>query len=494
MEGKSAGMGWLRGVAFSKWSVVTLMTLFCCAGCASERVSLWGDPPVRPPEEIVLKRWNTVSREDARELPKGPLGLERAIDEALGASPELAQIRYRIDAAQEQVRQVESAFYPRVVASEEFNTTDNPVFALMNIINQRRLQPTVNFNDPGRQQNFGTRVQGELLLFEGGTRWYDRKGTLDQKHSIEAELSAARNQLVAKVIETYYRWLQAIDFTSVAERAVESAQTDESFGEVRVKVEMSLPSELMRLKARTAEARSNLVSAKTAVRRLKAALERLMARPLLAEEIPEASGKDALPPDPVPNTDDPQSLVARAMEKRPEMASVRALIEAARNRVKSARGGLLPKLGANAQYLHDSEELHDGADSWMVAVQATWPLFEGGITLAKIREARAHLEEVQARGGQMALDIALEVQQASLAVEEAAEKINVARERRLWAERALEDVRQQYQGQVVTVDALLQAEVASNEAEASYTGALFEAKVAQAVLKRSLGDFAGGLQ
>jgi outer membrane protein len=112
------------------------------------------------------------------------------------------------------------------------------------------------------------------------------------------------------------------------------------------------------------------------------------------------------------------------------------------------------------------------------------------MTLSKIREARAHLQEIESRGEQVALDIALEVHQATLALQEAAEKIQVARERMKWAQKALEEVRQLYRNQVVAVDSLLQSEVSWNQAEVSYTSALFDGKIAQALLRKSLGDFA----
>ena len=51
-------------------------------------------------------------------------------------------------------------------------------------------------------------------------------------------------------------------------------------------------------------------------------------------------------------------------------------------------------------------------------------------------------------------------------------------------------MRNLYRNQVVLVDALLQAEVAWNQAEVSYTSALFEGKIAQALLRQSLGEFA----
>mgnify|MGYP002261606058 CR=1 FL=1 len=46
-------------------------------------------------------------------------------------------------------------------------------------------------------------------------------------------------------------------------------------------------------------------------------------------------------------------------------------------------------------------------------------LFEGGLTSARVQAARARLREAQARGRQLALDIALEVRQAALDLTEA---------------------------------------------------------------------------
>ncbi len=159
--------------------------------------------------------------------------------------------------------------------------------------------------------------------------------------------------------ETYYRWLQALGFIAVAEKALESAQTDERLGEARQKAEMALPSEVARLKARRAEMQGNLVNAKTSSRRLQAGLERLIARPIGTGEIPEP-GLTVPAGEASQGVADSTALVQQALDKRPEMAAVRALIMAARERVRASRGGLLPRVGTNASYQLDSEHL-DGA-------------------------------------------------------------------------------------------------------------------------------------
>ena len=43
---------------------------------------------------------------------------------------------------------------------------------------------------------------------------------------------------------------------------------------------------------------------------------------------------------------------------------------------------------------------------------------------------------------------------------------------------------------MATVDTLLQSEVAFNQADVSYTAALYEGKIAQVLLRQTLGDFA----
>lgn len=448
--------------------------------------------PQPPPHHSIELQEPAILKEDP--VPASPrLSLGKAVEEAIKASPELEQIQQRIGAASEQIKQVEATFYPRILLAEEFNATDNPVYALMYMINQRRLQSSVNFNDPGVQQNFSTRIQGELSIFEGGSRWHERGATISSRRSLEAELMSARNRLVAKVVETYYRWLQAVTFISVAEEALEAAKTDESLGEARFRVEMALQGDVARFKARTAEMRGNLVSARSNGRRLQAAMERLVARPIHSEEVPDHRDLTATAAPEYQSPGDPDSLVEQALVKRPEVAASRAMVEAAFQRVKSAQGAFLPRLSASGQVQWDSEDLGKQSDSWLVGIHASLPLFEGGLTLARLNEAKARLKEMQARGGQVELDIALEVRQAALALQEAFEKIKVQEERRNWALQALEEVRHQYRSETAGVDSLLQAQLVWTQAEAAYIAALFEGSIARALLRQSLGDFAEGI-
>ena len=265
-----------------------LMTGFAFSGCTSRHLTSKDEQPPLP-EKKLLSHWQRVS-EKSHSSPsshQGPLTVDQVISEALKASPELEQIRQRIEAASEQIIQADASFYPRLVASERYNTTNNPVYALMNIINQRRLQSDVDFNNPGTQQDFTTRIRADLSLFEGGSRYYRLQAAGHYKDSVQAELLAARNRMVARVVEIYYHWIQALEFIGVAQKGLASADKDVQLAEARYRVEMALSSEIMRLKAHKAEMHGNLVAARTGARRLQAGLERFLARPIREEEIPE---------------------------------------------------------------------------------------------------------------------------------------------------------------------------------------------------------------
>lgn len=71
------------------------------------------------------QRNGSQAQQGRQVLVEGPLTVERAVEEALRASPELEQMRQRLEAAAEQVRQVEAVLSPPG-RFEDFNITNNP--------------------------------------------------------------------------------------------------------------------------------------------------------------------------------------------------------------------------------------------------------------------------------------------------------------------------------------------------------------------------------
>lgn len=472
------------GSAKGLWSdaigLVAGIVAVCTAGCQAPQAEVFKTA-------ASLRTAVTQRMEAPAPGPLGVLTVDRAIAEALAASPQLAQVQSRVAAAAEQVRMAQAAFYPSLVLANEVTRTDNPVYAMMAIINQRRMEPTINFNDPGAQSNLSTQVQAQWSVFDGGRSTYNRQAAARQEIGAKAALAAEQNQLVATVSQVYYQWLQARTFIAVAQQALNSARTNEQLAQARVAAQVSLESDLLRIKAARAEAEGQLLSAQTSAGRLQAALERMLVRHIAAQEVPEV---DLGPDQPEIASTDPNALVAQALAQRPEIEAAAALIAAASDQVGAARAGHLPSVLVRGQVQWDGEDLSDREDSWLAGVSVPWPLFEGGATQARLRQARANLREMQARGEQVALDIALDVHQAALTCREAQQRVEIARQQLDFARQSHRDVQTQYQNQTATVEALLQSEVAWQRAEAGYAAAAYDAKVAHAMLRRALGEFA----
>ena len=87
----------------------------------------------------------------------------------------------------------------------------------MNIINQRRFRPDIDFQRAGTEQNFGSRLRG-MRSIRGGSRAGTPGGSC-QERSIGAEWQAARNQLVARVTEFYRVGSRRLAYTGVAKKA-----------------------------------------------------------------------------------------------------------------------------------------------------------------------------------------------------------------------------------------------------------------------------------
>ncbi|MGA9234770.1 MAG: hypothetical protein WBV91_08080, partial [Desulfobacterales bacterium] len=97
----------------SRSSLAVLLIAWMVAACGSQSPLRPAETPPLPADRL-LRGWRHISENPGSDR-SSPLTLDQTIDEALRASPELEQIRQRIDAAGEQVRQAEASFYPRLI-------------------------------------------------------------------------------------------------------------------------------------------------------------------------------------------------------------------------------------------------------------------------------------------------------------------------------------------------------------------------------------------
>jgi outer membrane protein TolC len=193
----------------------------------------------------------------------------------------------------------------------------------------------------------------------------------------------------------------------------------------------------------------------------------------------------------VPVRGEVAALVRRALESRPELAEQRARLAAAIAAIEIARSGGRPALilsgGPNYGNSAGGTGSPGPTTGWSVTLSATVPLFDGGVTAQRIREAEARVEQLRAAEAQLRQGIELDVRRAMLTLASAAEELVAADKIIEQAQEGLRIANVRFTAGVSTNLEVITAQAALSQAEANRIQTLFSVNVARAQLERATG-------
>jgi outer membrane protein len=111
------------------------------------------------------------------------LTLQDVLDIARGNNPDLLMAVARIERARALLERSAAPFYPQVNVYTEYLQGDAPSAYLFKTIDQRKLPPDTNFNDPGWFENYESGVSAGINLFNGGRDRLNRIATVSKTRS-----------------------------------------------------------------------------------------------------------------------------------------------------------------------------------------------------------------------------------------------------------------------------------------------------------------------
>ncbi|MBW7857015.1 MAG: TolC family protein [Leptonema sp. (in: Bacteria)] len=91
----------------------------------------------------------------------------------------------------------------------------------------------------------------------------------------------------------------------------------------------------------------------------------------------------------MPKAEDLEAYLSR-IEERKDLVAALQTIRAARAELQGARGGYLPDVTLDGAYL--TQQRPDSGRDWNVTLRVTLPIFQGGATMAEVREAKSNLK------------------------------------------------------------------------------------------------------
>jgi outer membrane protein TolC len=186
------------------------------------------------------------------------------------------------------------------------------------------------------------------------------------------------------------------------------------------------------------------------------------------------------------------AALARALEKRPELAALRKAQALRREDLVKAKSGYKPNAqlygGYQWQSLVYENNLGSDLSGWIAGAQLNWSIFDGRLTHGKVMEAKARYEQAQLDVDESGRQIELEVRTAYSNFIEAREVLESQKAVQEQAQEALRLAEARHKAGTGTQLDVLSAQTALTQARTTQVQALHDYAVARARLQRALGE------
>ena len=221
-------------------------------------------------------------------------------------------------------------------------------------------------------------------------------------------LSAERNDLRFNVRAAFFDVLQAQAQVKVFEETLATASTAQKNAELEFQAGAKAKVDVLRFQTQTQQAEADLISARNNLALAKNAFNNALGRPI---ETPFELAE----PDPLPRpAEDDAALVEVAKENRPELRAFRFNQEVLKNLRMAEERGMLPSL--NISGVHSRNWSGGGQtgenSSTFAQLNLSVPVWDSGVTRARVKAARQDEEQNKIRWEQTELLVSLEVRQA----------------------------------------------------------------------------------
>lgn len=405
------------------------------------------------------------------------LSLRDAVAEALAKAPRATAAKARGDAARARLSEARAMFLPKVDVTETAARSDDPVFVFAGLLQQGRFGADVS-----TLQSFRAGLNVRYTIFDQLRRFEMNAMAKNGVAQADAGYDEARQRLRFETLSRFYGVALADAKRGVAAGAVRAAEAQAKT--IRDKFEQGLvvESDLLATEVQLAEFRQQEIEAEGDAAVARAALATLLQR----SATDEIAVDGAMPERTFPDVE-VQQAIARGLGTRGDVAIAKASARNAELDLRTARGALLPRLDALANWSTTGSTFRGRNPDHTLAVVASFDLFDGG-KLARVAEARAGVEEARAAESAARDAVTMEIVGSYHRARAARQRVGVAAKAVEQAEAATGIVRDRYEHGLTTITEQLRAETALVRARLGLLAARYDYVVGYAELLRATGD------
>lgn len=313
-----------------------------------------------------------------------PLGAQaedllQSYELARTSDPQLAAAEAGRIATREGAVQSRATFLPQIGGSVGLNYSDIT----------SELGSGIETSGGGGSRSYGLSVDQSILDFGDIAR---HRSQLSLSQAADFQLEAAGDSLITRTSAAYFNVLVAMETLSAAEAQETALKKQFDFADKRLEVGLAPITDVHEARAQYDRARANTIVTGNALEDAYRALEEITGRDVRALK--------ALPQDfqpELPSALDGEGWVRTAIESNPALKAKELELRSSESSVDAARAGHLPSIGLRATYgnnrsMFDGDVAATGVDSSntsTIGVTVSIPIFAGGATQSRVRQAIA---------------------------------------------------------------------------------------------------------
>ena len=412
---------------------------------------------------------------EGRAAAPAALTFETALSRVLTDNPDARIAESRIAGAQAMLQQAQAALRPQVAVQSSYAWTNQPVSVFGMALNQRSFSPGLDFNNVPDTDSWNTGLSVSVPLYTGGQATAGRAAAAAAMDASVFAAAAVRQALELETTRAFIGIHRSRALIRAAEAGVAAFESNLDVSRQRLAAGTALKTDVLDLEVGLARAREDLARSRNAN-----ALARQALASLLGSEDGSVDVTEAIPVLHAPSaTQLPQRAEVRAAESHERAAAAS---------VTAAAGGTKPGVEAFGQVEHNRGTTFDrDGSNYTVGVRARWEIWDGGRAKARVKEAQAALTAAQESVRRIRLMVNTEVQQARLALNEAAERLKVSERSVELAAESVKITRGRFAAGLALSTQLIDAETSLTSARVRRVEAESDERLALAALRRALG-------
>ncbi|MGB2769870.1 MAG: TolC family protein [Candidatus Zixiibacteriota bacterium] len=337
-------------------------------------------------------------------------------------------------------------------------------------------------------KSYSTGISARQSWSLGGYNFYQIKEYNARKKSAESSVALTRQELILSVKQAYFDVLKAKMLLEIQQKALMRADEQLRIAETRYELGAASYSDVLKAKVQHGDVKLALIGAQNSVKLAKATLNSWMGQdvdsPIDVEENLTVPEFDYLY----------ENALDRAMNDNPNVRNAESELRSAEATVGMARSGFFPNLNLSGSYSWGNPELDqlesflDRDYSWRFSASISLNIFDNFLKNHNLSWSKANRNSAKEMFHQAKRDVALELKQAFLNVQEAEEKIDLTEKKVASAQEDLDLMQEKYNLGAANILELLDAEVSFKQAESDQVEAWYDYNLAVAQFEKAIGQ------